>query len=59
MRAVNKNFNLFKEKVASKDDVLEILSKIKKLEEKTESLSEQEEELRTQQKEIKAVSTDN
>lgn len=59
MRAVNKNFNLFKEKVASKDEVLEILSKIKKLEEKTETLSQQEEELRNGQKEVKTLAGEN
>ena len=59
MRAINKNINLFKEKVPTKDDILEILSKLKKLEEKTDTLTEQEEELRNGQKEIKTVAADN
>lgn len=49
--AMNKNFNLFKEKVASKDELFDVLSKLKKLEERMTEAEKEMEEVKTEQKE--------
>lgn len=48
--AMNKNFNLFKEKVASKDELFEVLSKLKKLEERMTEAEKEIEDVKTEQK---------
>ncbi len=40
MVLMNKNFNLFKEKVAQKDDVVDVLAKLSKLNERAERIEE-------------------
>ncbi len=51
MAAINKNLNLFKEKVASKDELFDVLARLKRLDERMAEVQEQQVEMKERQNE--------